>query len=52
VAGRGGGVFAQSGTMSPSLLLPEQLASSALKIDITRIRIMTAVSLRILRMAS
>jgi hypothetical protein len=39
VAGLDGGVFAQSGTMSPSLLLPEQLASSAFKTGIIRIRI-------------
>jgi hypothetical protein len=42
VAGRrGGGVFAHAGTMSSSLLLPEQLASSAPKIATTRMRIMT-----------
>jgi hypothetical protein len=41
VAGRRGGVFAHAGTMSSSLLLPEQLASSAPKIATTRIRIMT-----------
>src|SRR6516162_6925736 len=41
-----GGVFAQLGTISSSLLLPEQLASSALKIPTTRMRSMTAVSPR------
>jgi hypothetical protein len=44
VAAPDGRVFAQSGTVSASLLLPEQLASSALKIGIVRMRIMTTVS--------
>jgi hypothetical protein len=46
VASRRGGAFAQSGTISSSLLLPEQPASSALKIHTTRMRSMTAISPR------
>jgi hypothetical protein len=44
MAGRRGGVFAHSGTMPSILLLPEQLASSTPKIDMTAMRIMPAVS--------
>src|SRR5262249_17572044 len=38
-----GGVFAQAGTMSSTLLLPEQAASSAARTDMTTMRTMTAV---------
>src|SRR5262249_62238808 len=38
-----GGVFAQAGTMSSTLLLPEQAASSAARTDMTTKRTMTAV---------
>ena len=38
-----GGVFAQAGTMSSTLLLPEQAASSAVRTEMTTMRSMTAV---------
>src|SRR5262249_16100220 len=38
-----GGVFAQAGTMSSTLLLPEQAASSAARTDMKTMRTMTAV---------
>jgi len=44
MAGRRGGVFAHPGTMSSTLLLPEQALSSAPKINNAAMRIMTGGS--------